>query len=549
MDSAKIKELLLQENYVSADDMKRAEAISVGRSDDAVISYLLREKLITKQLLGQAIAEADKVPFVDLEKHMPSSEALEKLSAAIAVPNRAILFSEDDQNVTIATDDPGRSGLLELLAPNFPDKKITIAYALTEDIDVALAGYRKPLATRFSEILKASKKFAPEIIDQILADADLYHASDIHFEPQQKDAVVRFRVDGVLHEAGRIPREYYENILNRIKVQAHLRIDEHFAAQDGAFHYTSADGGTNSDFRVSIIPIADGEKIALRALSAYVRDLALADIGVSAEHEKVFLDATRQPFNLILVTGPTGSGKTTLLYSLVKILNRPEVNITTIEDPVEYKIPGVNQIQVNAETNLTFASGLRSIVRQDPDVILVGEIRDNETGEIAVNAALTGHLVLSTFHATDAATAIPRLLDMNIEPFLLASTIVIVSAQRLIRMICPSCRFSHESSLSEVGALLPDPKRYFDEGKFILYRGKGCNVCGGTGFRGRTGIHEIIRMTKEMRELILKHPSADQIWNLAQSQGSRSLFEDGIEKVKAGVTTLEELLRVAPPTR
>lgn len=547
MESINIKELLIRENYVSADDLKRAEAASVGQSDSALVSFLLQEHLITKQLLGQAFAESYKVPFADIEKHMPSGAMLEMLPEVVAVPNRAIVFAGDDAAVSVATDNPDRAGLLVALEPSFRGKKITIAYGLTEDIDAALAGYRKPLMTRFSEILKTSKRFAPEIIDQILEDAALYRASDIHFEPQEKETIIRFRVDGVLHEAGRVQSEFYENILNRIKVQAHLRIDEHFAAQDGAFRYTK--GSVASDFRVSIIPIGAGEKIALRVLSTYVRDLALAEIGVSAKHEAMLLAAMRKPFNLILVTGPTGSGKTTLLYSLVKILNRPEVNITTIEDPVEYKIPGVNQIQVNTETNLTFATGLRSIVRQDPDVILVGEIRDNETAEIAVNAALTGHLVLSTFHATDAATAIPRLLDMGVEPFLLVSTMEIVSAQRLIRTICATCRFSHESSLAEIGALLSHPEKYFNGETFTLYQGKGCNVCGGTGFRGRTGIHEVIRMTKEMRELVLRRPSADQIWELARTQDARSLFEDGIEKVKAGVTTLEELLRVASPTQ
>ena len=252
---------------------------------------------------------------------------------------------------------------------------------------------------------------------------------------------------------------------------------------------------------------------------------------------------------MILVTGPTGSGKSTTLYALLKILNSPQVNITTIEDPVEYKMPGVNQIQVNEAANLTFARGLRSIVRQDPDIILVGEVRDTETAEIAVNAALTGHLLLSTFHANDAGTAIPRLLDMGIEPFLLASTLELIVAQRLVRMICDQCRHSVAVKRDKITNKNKYLESVFTKAEYTLYEGKGCSACGGSGFDGRTALFEFIRVTPQMEELILEHPSGRQVAVLAKEQGSRSMFEDGIDKVLAGVTTIGELLRVVEPPK
>jgi type II secretory ATPase GspE/PulE/Tfp pilus assembly ATPase PilB-like protein len=250
---------------------------------------------------------------------------------------------------------------------------------------------------------------------------------------------------------------------------------------------------------------------------------------------------------MIIVTGPTGSGKTTTLYSIIKKLNQPGINITTIEDPVEYKIQGVNQIQVNPAVELTFASGLRSIVRQDPDIILIGEIRDRETADTAVNAALTGHLLFSTFHANDAATAIPRLLDMKVEPFLVASTIVQILSQRLVRKLCVQCRQTHEVSRKNFVKQFPKVANYFTGEKITLLKSVGCPACNNTGFKGQSGIFEIIRVTPEMHDLILRHPSSMEIWDLASKQGSKTLFEDGIEKVMSGVTTLEELLRVAEP--
>lgn len=401
------------------------------------------------------------------------------------------------------------------------------------------------LDTRFSTIIRSGRRVAPEMIDAILADALTYRASDIHFEPQPKEVMVRFRVDGVLQEAGRIPREHYENILNRVKVLAHLRTDEHSSAQDGSIRYEHE--RISIDLRISIVPILDGEKIAIRLLHGYIKEFTLENLGFSTSDQALLTQASQKPFGMILVTGPTGSGKTTTLYALLNILNRPGVNITTIEDPVEYKIAGANQIQVNLQTNLTFAKGLRSIVRQDPDIVLVGEIRDHETAEIAVNAALTGHLLLSTFHANDAATAVPRLLDMNIEPFLLTSTLEVVIAQRLVRKLCEQCKEKQDMTQEELTKLFVSAKRFFPEKRATFENAKGCKVCGQTGYKGRIGIFEFIPNTTEMQDLILKNPSTQQIRELAKQQGSHTLFEDGVEKVRAGITTIAEVLRVAEP--
>lgn len=540
-----IKGILLKGNYVSSESMKKAEGYEKAGRGTAV-EFLLSEGLVTKNLVGQAIAETYKVGYADVGAREPSGEQVLRIPEAIAEKYRAVLFSDDGAAVTIATDDPEQKDLAADMRALFPSRKIVIAYALPEDINGAFVHYRKSLATRFGKIIETKSRVAPEIIDEILEDALAFRASDVHMEPQEREVAIRFRIDGVLHEAGRIPKEYYENILNRIKVQARLRIDEHFSAQDGALRHSR--GGKTTDLRVSVVPILDGEKVAIRILAEYVKGFSLADLGLSERDQELISAASKKPFGMILVTGPTGSGKTTTLYALLKILNRPEVNITTIEDPVEYKILGINQIQVSQETNLTFAEGLRSIVRQDPNIILVGEIRDRETAEISVNAALTGHLLLSTFHANDAATAVPRLLDMGVEPFLLASTLELIVAQRLVRRICETCRVSVEEKREAVKERFPAAADYFEGETMTLYKGKGCTACNGTGYRGRVALFEFISITPEIEELILKNPSTAQLWKLARAQGSRSLFEDGWEKVKAGETTLEELTRVADPS-
>jgi type II secretory ATPase GspE/PulE/Tfp pilus assembly ATPase PilB-like protein len=543
-----IKEILLAGSYVSKEDIRKAE-LSAEAKGNSLLDCLIEQGLITLDIFGQAVSEFFQVTYADLNSYFPSSEQIYRIPEEIAKKFRVVLFSESEDEVVLATDFLREKEFLkeisDSLAEVFHQKKITLAYCLSEDMEKVLVCYQKALETRFAKIMQEKGKIAPEIIAEIFNDAFVFQASDIHFEPQESQVVVRFRVDGVLHEAGKIPKKYYENIVNRIKVLAHIRIDEHFSAQDGAIRYVKE--GKSFDMRVSIIPTLDGEKIVLRVLTGYVKNFTLSDLGLSAQNRKILEAASRKPFGMILVTGPTGSGKSTTLYALLKILNNPGINITTIEDPVEYKIHGINQIQVNTQTNLNFASGLRSIVRQDPDIILVGEIRDKETAEISVNAALTGHLLLSTFHSNDAATAMPRLFDMGIEPFLLASTLEVVIAQRLVRKICEQCKTSFSEDTSKLKKHYQNLNKYILEKKVTLYKGKGCQVCGSTGYKGRIALFEFIPVTPEMKSLALKNPSTGQVLELARKQGLVSLFEDGIEKVRSGLTTIEELYRVAPP--
>ncbi len=539
LNDEKIKKILLKENYITEEDIKEAEDFSKNH-DISFVDYLFQKNLITKDLLGQAIAEFFNISYADLNSIPPKPEQVQKIPEDIARKYRVVIFSEEKNKIIVTTDTPNNKSILPELAKLFPGKRIKIAYSLNEDIDAIFVHYHKPLKTRFSKIIKKGERVAPEFLEEIFEDAFIYHASDIHFEPKEDNILVRFRVDGVLHEAGRIPKKYYENILNRIKVQSGMRIDEHFTTQDGSLRYKK--GNRIADLRTSIVPTIQGEKVVLRILSAYVQDFSLSSLGLTSEYQKILEEVALKPFGMILTTGPTGSGKTTTLYALLKLINSSDVNITTIEDPVEYKMTSINQIQVNPLTDLTFSKGLRSIVRQDPDIILVGEIRDRETAKIAVNAALTGHLLYSTFHSNNAATTIPRLLDMGIEPFLLASTLEAVVSQRLVRKICEHCRHSVTKSSDFIKT-----SSYFKDKSVTLYEGKKCEECGHTGYKGRTAIFEFIKITPEMKKLILKSPSTEEIWKLARKEGSKSIFEDGIEKVKSGVTTIEELLRVASP--
>jgi len=544
-DDEIIKQILLQENYITEEGIQGAEDF-IKIHNTSFVDYLLQNNLITKDLLGQAIAESYQISYADLNSTPPMLEQVQKIPEDIAKKYRAVIFSEEGDKITVATDSLEDANLLPELEKLFVGKQLSVAYSLPEDIDASFIHYQTSLGIRLSKIIDGQVRVAPQLLEEIFNDSVTRRASDIHFEPQSNDILIRFRIDGVLHDAGRVSREYYENILNRIKVQSGLRIDEHLSAQDGSFQYKN--GNSVVDLRISIVPTVEGEKIVLRVLASYVQTFSLSDIGLSLDHQRLLEQAAKKPFGMILVAGPTGSGKTTTLYALLKLVNNPDVNITTIEDPVEYKIRGINQIQINQQTNLTFVKGLRSIVRQDPDIILVGEIRDTETAEISVNAALTGHLLYSTFHANDAATAIPRLLDMGVEPFLLASTLELIIAQRLVRKICHNCRHSVTKSARDFKA--PQFKAampYISDKSITFYEGKKCEACAYTGYKGRTAIFEFISITSEMQNLILKSPPTQEIWQLARQEGSTSLFEDGIEKVKTGITTLEELLRVAEP--
>lgn len=538
-----LQEILVKQDYVSLEDSQAAQAAS--KDSAGYVDYLIRKEVLSKTLLGQALAEAYKMPFADLGATPPGKDQVALIPEHDARELRIVVARNGDDSVTIATDSPEKAVASKLQA-SFSGKKIQTAYTLPEYINAALELYEQPLATRFSQIIQSGQRVAPEIVDEIIKDALGFRASDIHFEPRADQVSVRFRVDGSLREAGVLPREYYDNVLNRIKVEGGMRIDEHLSAQDGAVQRKVGDNTV--DLRVSLVPTVEGEKIVMRVLGSYVQGFGMADVGLGEAHRAIVEASAAKPFGMILTVGPTGSGKTTTLYALLKVLNKPDINITTIEDPVEYKMSGANQIQVREASNMTFAKGLRSIVRQDPDVILVGEIRDRETAEISVNAALTGHLLLSTFHSNDASTAIPRLIDMGIEPFLLASTLEIIIAQRLVRKICNSCRYSLPVSeaVKDLKLTKTTLDKYFGQ-EYNVYAGKGCNVCNNSGYNGRTSLFEIIEMTPEMRELLTVVPTARQIQDLARKQGALPMFDDGIEKVKRGLTTLTEVVRVVLP--
>jgi general secretion pathway protein E len=364
-------------------------------------------------------------------------------------------------------------------------------------------------------------------------------ASDIHIEPFQKELKVRYRIDGILYNRLSPPKRYQPAIVSRLKVMAKLDIAEKRLPQDGRIPIKVAD--KDIDIRVSIIPTSFGERVVLRLLDKSSVHLGLEEIGLFPEHLKTLEELIRRPNGILFVTGPTGSGKTTTLYAALSRINSPDKNIVTIEDPVEYQLFGIAQIQVNPKIGLTFAHGLRSILRHDPDVILVGEVRDVETAEIAIQAAMTGHLVFSTLHTNDAASAITRLIDMGIEPFRIASVVRAIVAQRLVRVLCPECKQTYEPEPEALRDAGINPARI--RGKAV-YRGKGCPACAGTGYRGRTGIYETLSVSEPIRQLIMRKADSTTIAQKALEEGMKALRDDGAEKVLAGITTLEELIRV-----
>lgn len=394
-----------------------------------------------------------------------------------------------------------------------------------------------------AELGKETDVSIVELVNDLIDHANSIKASDVHIDPQEEDIKVRMRIDGVLHTAYTLPTSLYSEVLCRIKILSNLRIDEHQAAQDGRFRITLQDS-TIIDIRVSIVPTYHGENVVLRLLTDNQERHTLTGLGYSEKEKQKIEKALKRPHGMILVTGPTGSGKTTTLYTFVKQLNNEDVSIITIEDPVEYAISGITQIQTNAKYGLTFASGLRSILRQDPDLVMVGEIRDSETAGIAVNTALTGHLLLSTLHTNDAVTSLPRLHDMGIESYLVASTVNMIIAQRLLRENCTHCSKkqpvtdAERESLSQIipGHLLEKLK----EQKV----GKGCDECNETGFSGRLSINEVLVVDEPMREAILLRESATTLKRIAVEGGMTPMLEDGVLKVIAGETTIEEVLRV-----
>lgn len=517
---------------------------------------LIERDLISDENLGKTISDLLSLPLVRLNDISIPRDVLELIPEVVARKQQLIAFKKDENGLHVAMSDPANLQIKDFLEKKI-GIRIVVYYATKRDVENAIFLYKKDLAFSFDEIIKenikqiskvSSKQIDPpiiKIVDEILHYAYHNKASDVHIEPFREKSLVRFRIDGVLHDILTLPLELHPPIITRIKVLSSLKTDEHHAAQDGKLQFLSYDEYV--DVRVSIVPIKNGEKIVMRLLSERSRQFSLTNLGFSNEDFDKVKTAYLKPYGMILSTGPTGSGKTTSIYSILKLLNNRKVNIMTIEDPIEYDLEGANQIQVNTETNLTFAEGLRSIVRQDPDIILVGEIRDNETADIAVNSALTGHIVLSTVHTNDAATTFPRLLDMKVEPFLIASTVNIVIAQRLVRTIHDKCRLSVEVGIEQLKLQIGEElvkKTFGDLQTVRLYKGKGCGLDHGTGYEGRVGIFEVLLMNDEIRDAITKRQDSSVIKEIAVKYGMTTMIEDGLSKVKQGTTTIEEVIRV-----
>jgi len=423
------------------------------------------------------------------------------------------------------------------------DPKISVDFSESE-FDKKFKAAKKKVE---NELALGEKLSVIKLVDGIIEHAWIIRSSDIHIEPGPKDISVRFRIDGILQDVHTIPKAIHQEVVTRIKILASLRTDEHQAAQDGRFRIATGDDEEAIDVRVSIVPTYYGENTVLRLLMDKAEEYTLEALGFGKENAEKIMQAVKRPYGMILTTGPTGSGKTTTLYTILKKLNTRDISIVTIEDPIEYAIPGIEQIQVNNRTGLNFANGLRSILRQDPNVIMVGEIRDAETAGIAVNTALTGHLVLSTLHTNDAATTLPRLLDMKIEPYLIASTVSVAVGQRLVRKVCSNCKKEFKMTKTEQESFknsLKELDSNFFNGDISVYRGTGCDKCSTTGYFGRIGIYEVLVPDNAIRDAILNKASANEIRRLAVKQGMISILEDGLSKVKAGLTTPEEILRM-----
>jgi type II secretory ATPase GspE/PulE/Tfp pilus assembly ATPase PilB-like protein len=528
-----------------------------------VAEALVSRNIVAPNYLYQLFSRHFNIPMADLSGKTINEDIIHSLPESLARQKSAILFNEEvDGSISAAMEDPTDLESIEFIE-QFIGKKIRPYFATESDLDKGFAlygkkqseDYRKLIEQSIAESLKLGKKGEDAaadtpivgVVDNTIAYAVSLRASDIHIEIFEDGILIRYRIDGILHEIMKVSKAVHSAIVARLKLLSGLKIDEHYKPQDGRFRYKI--GSDVLDIRVAIMPTFHGEKVEMRLLTAAQRPLSFQEVGMLDDTVSFLTDNIHKSYGMVLVCGPTGSGKTTTLYSVLNVLNRPEVNIVTVEDPIEYNIKYINQTQINPMAGITFANGLRAILRQDPNVVLVGEIRDSETAAIAVQAALTGHLVLSSLHTNDAPSAVPRLIDMNIQPFLSAAVLNAILAQRLVRKICLDCIYSVVPEPDTIEAL---KKQMIDLGlekelkppKFI-YKGKGCQSCGGTGYRGRVGIFEILNITEEVRkEMVSPTFSLDRLKIVAREQGMISMFEDGLRKVEKGITTVEELFRV-----
>jgi type IV pilus assembly protein PilB len=515
---------------------------------------LLAKEYIKDEELGQLVAQVKGWLFVNLAQVGVNEKVARLIPERVAKKQQVIAFDKTEEGIKVAMSNPDDTSLIHLLEKSL-NTKVIAYYCTTQDIISHFDIYKRDISEEFDKIVKAEAAQASigeakesstiQIVDLLIQRGYENQASDIHIEPMEDHTQIRFRIDGVMHDTIQTPRKIHDLLVSRIKVMSKLRTDEHQMPQDGKLEFVLNE--EKADVRVSVVPTTKGENVVMRLLTEKSRQFTMSDIGLTDKDFKKLKETIKKPWGMILVTGPTGSGKTTSLYSILKILNKREVNIATIEDPVEYTIDGVTQIQVNNKTKLTFASGLRSIVRQDPDIIMVGEIRDKETAQIAIDSAMTGHLVLSTLHTNDAATTLTRIIDMDIAAFLASSTINVIVAQRLVRRICPKCIQSYETDLEELSTKIPIAileKLARGKETITLYKGGGCTLCSDTGYSGRVGVFEILEIDDEIRSLIMDNANSDQIKSKAVSKGMTTMFEDAREKVLNGITTIDEMLRV-----
>ena len=558
----KLKALLIEDGVITA--AKFDEFLEIARRmGRGVATILISKNVITDEYYKNVIASFYNVPIAVLDPSNIDDAALKMIPEDYARDKRVVMFKrESNGTFDVAMEDPSDLSTIEYLETKF-QSKINPFLASSSDLARIFAfygkqqveGFRKIIQDNIQASLQLSGKKDTEaavevpiitITDNILSYALSLRASDVHIEALEKEILIRYRIDGVLHEIIRIQKDILAAIVARFKILSGMKLDEHNSPQDGRFRYKI--GNENVDVRVSVLPTFYGEKIEMRLLAG-THILSFEELGMSPETIAVITENVVRSYGMVLVSGPTGSGKSTTLYSILNLVNKPEVNIVTVEDPIEYDMTYVNQTQVNEAAGTSFAGALRAILRQDPNIIMVGEIRDEETAEIAVQAALTGHLLLSSLHTNDASTAVPRLMDMKIAPFLVAAVLNAIMAQRLVRRICLDCLSSYpmpaetvkviQQQFSELGLPkdTPIPR--------TVFRGKGCPTCGHTGYRGRMGIFEVLRVTESIRQYILSPEfSLDGLRAKARAEGMKTMFEDGLMKTSQGKTTVDEVLRV-----
>jgi type IV pilus assembly protein PilB len=552
-----LKNIIVGSGFVPEQDFDEAVKSAAELQKD-VLDLLVFRGLINEETISKLISDYFKVPFVNIKKVNIPQDVLDLIPEKMAKVYKIVPFEKDGKTLKIAMENPEDLEALEF-AKRHTGMTIVPHFATRDALNSALGQYKKSIKEDFQAIISENAKKTPSgansqdlakaaeelpivrILDTIVSYAIAERASDVHIETLADELVIRFRIDGMLRDIVKLQRGVENALVARIKILSDLKIDEHRVPQDGRYKFSVNDELVS--LRVSIIPSFYGENVVMRILRESARPLSLEELGLTGRNLEVVRTNIAKPHGMILVTGPTGSGKTTTLYSVLNILNTIEVKTCTIEDPIEYGINRVTQIQVNPKTGLDFASGLRALLRHDPDIIMVGEIRDQETAEIAIHAALTGHLVLSTLHTNTAAGAIPRFIDMGVESFLLASTINVVIGQRLVRKICTGCisKYTLPESLSkkiskDLGVDLSSQK---------FYKGKGCQQCNFKGYSGRLGIYEVLEVTESIREIITKNPTSDEIQKAAVKEGMVIMLQDALDKVSAGLTTIEEVLRVA----